>query len=148
MAALNPYNEKYPVYPGEFIPRFTMDDIAGEMNRERKVPIPEPRVNVTELTECFKIEVEVPGVNRDDFYISADKNFLSVIVFHEGYPETEPGNFQLHEFDCHCSYRHILLPENADAGFGVAEYQAGVLYIYVPKTDHPLKQVSARIVVY
>ncbi|MBL7745598.1 MAG: Hsp20/alpha crystallin family protein [Chitinophagaceae bacterium] len=148
MVALDSHNEKCSVYPGEFIPRLKMEDIAGEMNREHKVPIPAPRVNVSELTECFKIEVEVPGVNRDDFYISADKNFLSVTVFHKGYPETEQGNFQLHEFDCNCSYRHILLPENADAGFAVAEYKAGVLYVYIPKTDHPLKQAPARIVVY
>jgi HSP20 family protein len=148
MVTAYPYSEKRSVYPGEFIPKVRTEDIAGELNKQHKMPVTEPLINVTEFAECFKVEVAVPGVSRDDFFINTDNNILSITVFHKEHPEKEKGSFQLHEFDCDCFHRHIILPENVDAEFVVAEYRAGVLHMYLPKTDHPLKQAPARIVVY
>lgn len=148
MIALHPYSDKISVYPGEFIPRLKVEDIAGELNREHKVPVTEPLINMTELTGCFKIEVAVPGVSREDFFIRADNNILSITVFHKECLEGERGSFQLHEFNGECFRRHIILPENVDTDFVRAEYREGVLYMYLPKNGQSINQAPARIVVY
>lgn len=146
MRPVDPYSLKRSVYPGEFIPRMKVEDVAGQLNKEGKIKIIEPLVNITDLPECLKIEVAVPGMDREDFFIKVLDNILSITVFHKDLPQGE--SFKLHEFNCGCFHRNIVLPENIDTEFVVAEYKAGLLHLYLPKTDYPLKQASSRIVVY
>jgi HSP20 family protein len=104
-----------------------------------------PPVNVTELAESFKVEMAVPGVQRGDFIVEAEGNILSVYVLHK---EANNKRFQLHEYNFECVNRHILLPENTDTQFTLAEYKNGVLTMYVPKSAVPAKEIHTRIVVY
>ena len=147
MTNLQHYSEKYPVYPGEYNPILEPGDIEEEHRKRRNIKIKEPSVNVIELTDIFKIEVAVPGVRREDFFVHVHENILSVAVVHKsGYKEGRVP--KLHEFDDDFLERHIFLPPKVDAQFISAEYKEGVLHFYLPKTSQSARSISATIVVY
>jgi len=147
MLSLQHYTEKYPVYPGEYTSLLEPEDIEEEHRKRKDIKIKEPLVNVNELKDIFKIEVAVPGVKREDFFIRVQENILSIIVVHKD-EANEDRSSKLHEFDNDFLERHIFLPPGADIQFIRAEYKEGVLHFYLPKTIGPTKPVSAPIVVY
>ena len=137
------------VYPGEYIPLFEECDLEQEMEYlpggEKYLLL----VNVKESACCYEIEIPVPGAGRENFLIKVDGNILSISMILDDRKLTGGENIRLHEYDfgCCCN-RKIVLADNADAAFMIAEYRSGVLHLYVPKSAHPLKQVNTKIAVY
>jgi HSP20 family protein len=144
----NDDNGKIAVYPGEFDPRISLEDVAFELNREHEPPITEPRANVVELEDCFRIEMMIPGVKSEDFFIKVVNNIISVTALRRKEGGAKKESFQLHEFDKECFHRDIVLPGNVDPNFVSAEYCDGMLYIYLRKNGNQLRKAPARIVVY
>ena len=148
MTNLQHYSEKYRVYPGEYIPLLEPGDIEEEHRKRTNVKIEEPSVNVTELSDIFKIEVSVPGMKREDFLVQVHENILFVAVLHKR-KQDETRVARMHEFDDDFLERHIFLPPKADTQFISAEYKEGVLHFYLPKiTSQSSGPISAAIVVY
>ncbi len=135
------------VYPGEYVPMQEVETLLEELVLAGNDSIATPLVNMNEFRDCYKIEVAVPGVRREDFYITVHDTTLSIVVLHK---EAKMINkeLQIHEFDTACFERHLLLPENADTGFVSAEYNQGILSLHVPKTYESPKASTSQIVVY
>lgn len=142
------YIDKYPVYPGEFMPVIESRDIDEEHEKRNRNAINKPLINVTETKDGFKIEAVVPGVRREDFFLHAKDNILSIAVLHRKPANEETGDSKLHEFNPDFFERNITLPETSDTQLTKAEYREGILMLYVPKTGEPLKTPPTRIVVY
>ena len=74
---------------------FTTDWLGGTTNNESKIGGNTPAVNVKESESAFKVEVAVPGYEKDDFEISVDNGRLVI--------NSEKSNFEkyfeLNEFD-------------------------------------------------
>jgi HSP20 family protein len=140
--------KEHSIYPGEYIPMPEDEALLQELKLPANDSTAKPLLNMDEFKDCYKVEMRIPGVTRDEIIIHVHDNFLSVVVLHK-----EPGNIsrkklQIHEFDSACLKRSILLPANADTAFINAEYEAGILRLYIPKTKHPAKNPHARIIVY
>ena len=136
------------IYPGTYVPLMKEEEVISALNTSPKNELVLPPVNITELSDSYKIELATPGVKREDFLIHADENTLSIVAVHKQSANYSNEQFQLHEFNYTCFDRHILLPENADTEFTGAEYKEGILRFYVPKTDQPAKNLHTRIAVY
>jgi len=136
------------IYPGGFTPLLREEEVREELKRMCKGESPFPPVNVTELSNSFKVEVAIPGVKRENFLVYADDNILSVCVFNKQAPHHTEEAFKMHEFNYDCFERHITLPKNAEAEFVSAVYRSGILSMHIPKSDHPSKNQHTRIVVY
>ena len=142
------YDTDCLIYPGTYVPVLKEEEVQSGLTRPHEGETVLPPVNVTELSDSFKVEVAIPGVKREDFLIRSDGNVLSVCVLHKEYRLHEGERFQLHEFNYECFDRHIILPDNADLEFISAEYKSGILCLYVPKEKHPAANLHSRIVVY
>ena len=142
------YNTGCSIYPGDYTPLLKAEEIENELRHPHEGKMVLPPVNIAELADSYKIEVAIPGVRREDFLVKADANILSVQVLHKEYGCHGAEHFQLHEFNYQCFDRHIILPENADPEFTNAEYKAGILRLYIPKTNQPDINLRTRIVVY
>lgn len=138
--------KEYTVYPGEYIPLPEVDALLQNLQSPGKSSVAKPSVNMDEYEDYFKIEVMIYGVRREDILINVNDNILSILALHKESDELKKN--QLHEFNYNCFDRHILLPDNTDPQFIIAEYQAGILNIYVPKSKEPVINVHTRIVVY
>lgn len=139
---------EYSIYPGNYVPMLNEIEINEEIVKTKEDGIMIPSVNITESGEFYKVEIALPGVDREDFLVYADKNVLSVYVVHHHQKVGNPEKFRLHEFSCNCFERHIELPIDADTEFVSAEYKEGVLRIYVPKASEQSIVQHTRIVVY
>lgn len=135
------------VYPGEYIPLPEIEALAKEIKINGKDSVVKPLVNMDELEDCYKVEVALPGILREDIFINVYGNDLTVLVFHKNSKELKE-KLQIHEFDTDFLVRHLLLPEMADTEFIYATYQSGILSLYLPKNPVPHAAWLNQIVVY
>ena len=148
MGAAFQYQPIYSIYPGTYRPLMQEAEMELYLKGIKKKDIIHPPVNVTELKDSYKIEVAIPGVRKEEFLVQAEANIISVKVLHIGKDVLMDEKECTHEFNCTCFDRHILLPENADAAFSIAEYREGVLCLYAPKSDKPSLGAIASIAIY
>lgn len=95
-----------------------------------------PSVNVKETDQNFDIELAVPGMKKEDFKISLDRNILTISS--EQKSETEEknqnGKYTRREFNYNAFSRSFTLPSQVvDAENIAASYTDGILKIVIPK---------------
>lgn len=143
------YTTNPSVYPGEYVPLFKEKDIKKTIKDSCKNKTNSLAVNIKELRNSYKIELAVPGVKRENLLLKSCGNVLSISVIYSDHNRDKQKKFQLQEFNFNHSYtRKIVLPDNADSVFVFAEYKAGILHLYIPKSTHPLKWTNAKIAIY
>jgi HSP20 family protein len=142
------YEPVYEIYPGAYVPMLKEAEIRSSIKLSVEGESVLPLVNVLEFQGCFKIEMAIPGVKREDFLVHADGNALLICVSHKSPSRAEQENFQLHEFNYDCFARQVILPLNADLELANAEYKEGILRLYIAKTTLPVKQFKTEIPVY
>jgi HSP20 family protein len=142
------YNRECLVYPGEYVPSLEAEELIEKLKTHNDEMVALPPVNITELVDSFKIEVAVPGVRREDFFIDVNEHVLTIVVLHYECDNRNKGASQLHEFDCGCFKRFIMLPAYADPEFTSAEYRQGILTLHIPKSQDRPKSRTNQIVVY
>ena len=142
-----PNTKECLVYPGEYIPLPEVEALLEELKLPRKDSVANALVNMDEFKDCFRIEVILPGAQREDIFITVQEYILSIVVLHKNCEELKK-KYKIHEFENKCIERHILLPDNADPEFIVAEYRQGVLHLHIPKTNEPSKTNINQIAVY
>jgi len=142
------HTTKYTVYPGEHIPMLDAEEVQQELKRSPEGSTLQPFINVSEHNTYFKVEAAIPGLNREDFYISVEEDVLSIAVLHKKLEKIEEKKFQLHEFNYECFNRNVILPQNIEKDFVKAEYREGMLSLYFPKTTTPGHHPHTNIIVY
>jgi HSP20 family protein len=94
-----------------------------------------PAVNIAETESEFHIELAVPGLKKEDFKISLDKNVLSVSAEKKAENVEEGKKYSKREYSYNSFVRSFTLPESADHGKINAEYTDGVLKLSVAKKE-------------
>lgn len=90
-----------------------------------------PAANVSESEKGYTIELEAPGLSRDEFEISAEDGRLTISVKAHEVPSRE--KYLLQEFGHTRSFkRSWTLPSSVDASAISARYEAGILSVDVP----------------
>ena len=134
------------IYPGIFVPSYNKHMISDSFKNSNAV-IRKPMVNIIDKGNIVCVEMIIPGVKREEFFIEGRNNVLNVSVYHNEMTE-EAKKFSTREFDCCKFQREIILPENADLSFVSATYGSGILKIQVPKSDNLINNFTSRIAVY
>ncbi|HVM86986.1 MAG TPA: Hsp20/alpha crystallin family protein [Puia sp.] len=137
----------YSVYPGLNAPLIKEEEITSEPELLNGACIICPDANILELQRTYKIEMAIPGMDREDIVIHADKNTLCIRAAHQRYygkekdvKEEDPNNIC---FNC-----ELQLPKDADPEFASAEYKYDVLCMHIYKTGGPSRNKCTKIVVY
>lgn len=94
-----------------------------------------PAVNIAETENEFHIELAVPGLKKEDFKISLDKNVLSVSAEKKTENVDETKKYSKREYSYNSFVRSFTLPETADQSKIEAEYTDGVLKLNVAKKE-------------
>ena len=92
-----------------------------------------PAVNISELPEGYRLEVAAPGLAKEDFNLSVEKNLLSISVSKESRNEGETNKYTRKEFSFNSFSRTFQVPETADTEKISAKYDNGILEILVPR---------------
>jgi HSP20 family protein len=94
-----------------------------------------PAVNIAESENGFDIELAAPGLKKEDFKISLDKNVLSVSADKKAENIEEGKKFSKREYSYNSFTRSFTLPEVADHTKIEAEYTDGILKLKVAKKE-------------
>ena len=94
-----------------------------------------PPVNIHENEDGYHIELQVPGLQKDDVKINVEKGLLT--ISYEKKSEAEQKNYKTHrrEFSVSSFKRSFSLDEKVNAEDIKAKYNAGVLQIFLPKKE-------------
>ena len=94
-----------------------------------------PAVNIAETENEFHIELAAPGLKKEAFKISVDKNVLSVSAEKKAENVEEGKKYSKREYSYTSFVRSFTLPEVADQAKIEAEYTDGILKLNVAKKE-------------
>ena len=94
-----------------------------------------PTVNTREGDDAYYIEVDLPGVKKEDINIDVDDNTLTISGERKLKEEHKEDNFYKVESVYGKFERAFSLPEDVDTEKIEAEHKNGVLEIKIPKVQ-------------
>lgn len=96
-----------------------------------------PAANIVENNKEFRVELSVPGFDKEDFKIEVEKNVLVISANKEANKEEKDENEKVirREFSSSSFSRSFVLPENIDTDNISAQQKDGVLKISLPKQN-------------
>jgi len=105
-----------------------------------------PAVNIHESKNEYLVEVAAPGMNKEDFKIELENNFLVISSEKEEKKEEEGKEYTRKEFSYQSFKRSFSLPKTIEDSKIQARYKDGVLKITLPKKEEakekPKKLIS------
>ncbi|CAH0305751.1 18 kDa heat shock protein [Pedobacter sp. Bi27] len=103
-----------------------------------------PAVNILESGEEYDIELAAPGLKKEDFKISVERDMLTISTGQYSENNTSEKTYNRREFSYSAFTRAFTLPESADVDRIQASYIDGVLKLTLPKKEEA-KAVSRQI---
>jgi HSP20 family protein len=94
-----------------------------------------PTADIYETDDSFRVEVDLPGVNKDDIRIDLEDNTLTIQGEKKFEEKASRDNYLTMERAYGIFVRSFTLPQNVDADNIKAKYQGGVLELTIPKKE-------------
>ena len=141
-------NEFVPTSFSNLIDRFFTESVARSGGSTYSFV---PRVDVIEEEKAFEIHVAVPGMNKDEFKIDLNDNYLTVSGERKLSKEKKEENAKNENFyrSFETQYgsfsRSFSLPENVDGEKITAQYTNGILVVNVPKDEKKTLKQSIKV---
>lgn len=105
----------------------------------------QPRVDIVESENAFELHVAVPGMNKEDFQIEMNDNFLTVSGERKFSSEKKDANWRSVETQFGSFSRSFSLPENVDASRITAKYNNGILEVSIPKDEKKALKTTIKV---
>ncbi|KQM77885.1 heat-shock protein [Pedobacter sp. Leaf216] len=103
-----------------------------------------PAVNISESNEEYHIELAAPGLKKEDFKISLERDMLTISTEQRMENNVSEKTYNRREFSYSAFTRAFTLPESADVDNIQATYNDGLLKLTLPKKEEA-KAVSRQI---
>ncbi|MBK7090436.1 MAG: Hsp20/alpha crystallin family protein [bacterium] len=105
-----------------------------------------PRADVHETDETFLIQLDVPGIDKNDIKVKFEDNTLIVSGERKYENKEEDKNYRHVERIYGTFTRTLKLPKDVDAQKIAANYKNGVLEITLPKAEEVKpKEIEIKI---
>lgn len=104
-----------------------------------------PKVDVIEQDKSYEIHVVVPGMNKQDFKIDLNENYLTVSGERKWEREHNEKNVRRIESQYGTFSRSFTLPEHVDASKIDAKYNNGILEIIIPKDEKKTLKTTIKV---
>jgi len=105
-----------------------------------------PRVDVNETDKEINIDVELPGIDKEDVKVEVRDNTLTISGERKSEKKTEDENCSVAERHYGKFERSFTLTDGVDANRITAEYKNGVLTLGVPKTEKAIpKEIAVAV---
>lgn len=101
-----------------------------------------PDVNTREGEYAYHIDVDLPGISKEDIHVHVDNNILTISGERKTKEETKMDDYYKIESSFGKFDRTFTLPDDVDAENIHAESSDGVLEITVPKLAKKTEQVK------
>lgn len=101
-------------------------------------------VNIKETEKIYLVEVVAPGLEKNDFKISLDRNILTISAEKQNETKEETEKQIRREYSYRGFKRSFTIDEKIDATAIEASYVNGVLRLNLPKREE-VKETSKEI---
>jgi len=110
-----------------------MNSVNQTSNQEQEVMSFNPKINTREGKEAYHIEVELPGIKKQEVDVKVDENVLTISGERKLRNEAKEDDY--HKVESHYGKfsRSFTLPERVDVGKIHAEADNGLLEVVIPK---------------
>ncbi len=103
-----------------------------------------PAVNTSESAESYHVEMAAPGLKKDDFKITVDRNLLTISCQANEENAVNDKRYTKREYSFTSFVRSFNLPELADLNKIEAAYENGILKLDIGKREEA-KSMSRQI---
>ena len=125
--------DRFPFVHATFNDFFT--DFFNEEAMQKDFFKSVPAVNIIERAEDFRIELAVPGMNKEDFKVEIDKGILTISSEKKEEKKVDNSKFTRKEFSYSFFKRSFSLSDHVNAENIAGEYKDGVLILTLPKKE-------------
>lgn len=94
-----------------------------------------PPVDIQETDDAYRIQVELPGLKKEDVQITLENNVLRLSGERKFEKETKQENYHRIERSYGMFSRSFALPTQVSSDKVEAKFEEGVLSIVVPKAE-------------
>lgn len=94
-----------------------------------------PAIQIKELPDKYVLDVDVPGVKKEDLKIEVSDNILTISGERKEEKEEKDAQYHRREIVFGSFKRAIQLPTNIEADKISAKLENGVLHIEIPKSE-------------
>ncbi len=94
-----------------------------------------PAIQIKELTDKYILDVDVPGVKKEDLKIEVSDNVLTISGERKEEKDEKDAQYHRREIVFGSFKRAIQLPTNIEADKISAKLENGVLHIEIPKSE-------------
>jgi len=130
----NPHGQMREFRRGFDILNSMLDDFSASNKEGFKVDFT-PAINTREGEFAYHVEVDLPGMKKEDINIKVEDNTLVISGERKVKDEIKEENYYKVESQFGSFSRSFTLPEEADIENIHAESQDGVLEVVVPKLE-------------
>ncbi|KPH13378.1 Hsp20/alpha crystallin family protein [Chryseobacterium sp. ERMR1:04] len=141
LVKFNPDNKRNSLMPGF---NDVFDSIFNDTFFADLMVTRVPAANISESADHYHIELAAPGLKKEDFKLTLERNVLSISVEQRTEDKQEGRNYSKREYSYSSFVRSFTLPESADENSIQAAYNDGVLAINIPKREEA-KTISRQI---
>ena len=135
------------IYPGQYVAASKEKDMMRELRQVKKEEIFHPIADISESRNSYKIEMDIPGMKREEILVNVSNEVVSVRAAHSSF-RISGGHFPHQDLITKGVKCNIPLPLNADPEFATAEYKEGKLLLHFKKMSGPARIKSSKIIVY
>ncbi|HRX00913.1 MAG TPA: Hsp20/alpha crystallin family protein [Cyclobacteriaceae bacterium] len=134
--------------PADFVPTTfssIIDKFFNESIQKSGMNTFVPKVDIIESEKAFELQVEVPGMNKEDFKIEVNDNYLTISGERKLSSEKKEKNFHSIETSYGTFTRSFTLPENVNTDKIHAKYNNGILELTVPKDEKKVLKSTIKV---
>lgn len=104
-----------------------------------------PKTDVVETANAYEVHLALPGVNKEDFNIEVNDNYLTISGERKFQNEKKDKNYHAIETHYGSFSRSFTLPENIDASKINAKYNNGILEVTIPKDEKKALKQTIKV---
>lgn len=104
-----------------------------------------PPVNITESAKEYKIELAIPGFDKEDVKVHVENEMLTISAEKKEEKNVKNERYTRKEFSYGSFNRSFQLPKAANGDNVKAKIENGILNLVVAKKEEALKQAKKEI---
>ena len=134
--------------PSDFVPATfssLVDRLFNESLARTGGSVFTPRVDVIENETSYEVQLAVPGLNKEDFKIEVNDNYLTVSGERKFTNEKKEKNFHSIETQYGSFERSFKVPAHVDSEKINARYNNGILELTIPKDEKKALKQAIKV---
>ena len=122
-----------------FWPMAFEDELIEDMK------IRNPPMNIADLGDKYELQVELPGIPKEDINVEVTPNSIEISAEHEESKEDKDKNWLRKELSGMNYYRSLEIPEEIKSDNIDAEFKDGILRVVLPKVEPKTKHKISKV---